>query len=216
VSRFSTVAGERGSPDTWRDPRGFAIKFYTSEGNLDIVGSWPARSSTGRTSTQRSKSADGTLTMRRTGCASATCRGRAAFAAGSVRAGIAVTTLRDVSTDQKVIVWHNPRCSKSRGALALLAERGVEPTVVRYLDEPPTRDDLIDLLRRLGTDDPRSITRTGENAYRELGLRDVDADVLLDALVANPILIERPIALLGDRAVVARPPEKVLELLDQA
>jgi arsenate reductase len=121
-----------------------------------------------------------------------------------------------VSTDQNVTVWHNPRCSKSRGALALLAERGVEPTVVRYLDDAPTRADLVDVLRRLGTDDPRAITRTGEKLYKDLGLREVDADVLLDALAANPVLIERPIAVLGDRAVVARPPEKVLELLDQA
>jgi arsenate reductase len=119
-------------------------------------------------------------------------------------------------TDQHMTVWHNPRCSKSRGALALLAERGVEPTVVRYLDDAPTRADLVDVLRRLGTDDPRSITRTGEKLYSELGLGEVDADVLLDALAANPILIERPIALLGERAVVARPPEKVLELLDRA
>jgi arsenate reductase len=63
---------------------------------------------------------------------------------------------------------------------------------------------------------PRAITRTGEKLYKDLGLREVDADVLLDALAANPVLIERPIAVLGDRAVVARPPEKVLELLDQA
>jgi arsenate reductase len=121
-----------------------------------------------------------------------------------------------VTTDVGMTIWHNPRCSKSRAALALLKEHGVEPTVVRYLDDAPTRAQLVDLLQRLGTDDPRSITRTGEKLYRELRLIEVDADVLLDALVANPILIERPIALLGDRAVVGRPPEKVLELLDQA
>ena len=119
-------------------------------------------------------------------------------------------------SNDDVTVWHNPRCSKSRSALALLAERGVEPTIVRYLDDAPTRADLIDVLRRLGDDDPRAITRTGEKLYKELRLRDVDADVLLDALAANPVLIERPIVMLGDRAVVGRPPEKVLELLDQA
>jgi arsenate reductase len=119
-------------------------------------------------------------------------------------------------TDPSVTVWHNPRCSKSRGALALLAERGVEPTVVRYLDDAPTRADLVDVLRRLGTEDPRAITRSGEKLYRELNLREADADALLDALAANPVLIERPIAVLGDRAVVGRPPEKVLELLDGA
>jgi len=110
-------------------------------------------------------------------------------------------------------MWHNPRCSKSRGALALLAEHGIEPTIVRYLDEAPTRDQLVDLLRRLGTDDPRAIVRTGEARYRELNLADADPDALLDALTTNPILIERPIVLVGDRAVVARPPERVLELV---
>lgn len=110
-------------------------------------------------------------------------------------------------------IWHNPRCSKSRGALALLTERGVDPTVVRYLEDAPTRAELEDVLRRLGTDDPSAIVRTGEARYRELGLAGADRDALLDALAANPILIERPIVLLGDRAVVARPPERALELL---
>jgi arsenate reductase (glutaredoxin) len=116
-------------------------------------------------------------------------------------------------TDASVTIWHNPRCSKSRGALALLTERGVDPTVVRYLDHPPTREQLVDVLRRLGTSDPRAITRTGEARYRELGLASADADTLLDALAANPILIERPIVLRDDRAVVARPPEQALTLL---
>jgi arsenate reductase len=111
------------------------------------------------------------------------------------------------------VIWHNPRCSKSRGALELLGERGIDPAVVRYLDEAPDRAALEDILRRLGTDDPRVITRTGEERYRELGLVDADRDTLLDALAANPVLIERPIVVVGDRAVVARPPERVLELL---
>ena len=111
------------------------------------------------------------------------------------------------------VIWHNPRCSKSRGALALLGERGVDPTVVRYLDDAPDRAALEDVLRRLGTDDLRAIIRTGEARYRELGLADADRDTLLDALAANPMLIERPIVFVGERAVVARPPERVLELL---
>lgn len=117
-------------------------------------------------------------------------------------------------TEPSVTIWHNPRCSKSRGALALLTEHGVDPEVVRYLDTSPTREQLADVLRRLGTDDPRVITRTGEARYRELGLADADPDALLDALAENPILIERPIVLVGERAVVGRPPERVLELLD--
>jgi arsenate reductase len=111
-------------------------------------------------------------------------------------------------------VWHNPRCSKSRGALALLAERGIEPALVRYLDQAPDRAALEDVLRKLGTDDPRVIIRTGEPRYRELDLAAADRDGLLDALVAEPALIERPIVVVGDRAVVARPPERLLELLD--
>jgi arsenate reductase len=116
-------------------------------------------------------------------------------------------------SEPSVTVWHNPRCSKSRGALALLAERGIDPDVVRYLDVAPGRAELVDVLRRLGTDDPMTIVRTGEARYRELGLAGADRDTLLDALVANPILIERPIVLVGERAVVARPPERALELL---
>jgi arsenate reductase len=117
-------------------------------------------------------------------------------------------------SEPSVTVWHNPRCSKSRGALALLAERGVDPEVVRYLDTAPSRADLVDVLRRLGSEDPLVITRTGEARYRELGLAGADRDTVLDALAANPILIERPIVLVGDRAVVARPPERALELLE--
>jgi arsenate reductase len=112
-----------------------------------------------------------------------------------------------------VTVWHNTRCSKSRGACALLEEQGVDAEIVRYLDQPPTRDELERVMGLLGIDDPRRMMRTGEPRYRELGLRDADADTLLDAMVANPVLIERPIVIRGDRAVIARPPERLLELL---
>lgn len=111
-----------------------------------------------------------------------------------------------------VTIWHNPRCSKSRGALALLGERGVDPTVLRYLDDAPSRAELERVLQLLGTDDPRAITRTAERLYRELGLAGADRDTLLDALAAHPALIERPIVIRGDRAVVGRPPERVDEL----
>ncbi|MGH3430034.1 MAG: arsenate reductase (glutaredoxin) [Mycobacteriales bacterium] len=112
-----------------------------------------------------------------------------------------------------VTVWHNSRCSKSRGVLELLAEHGVTPTVVRYLEEPPSRAELTDALRRLGTEDPRAITRTGEPLFRELNLEDATPDQLLTVLTENPVLIERPIVFVGDNAVVARPPERVLDLL---
>jgi arsenate reductase len=111
-------------------------------------------------------------------------------------------------------LWHNPRCSKSRRALALLEDRGVEPEVRRYLDDPPTADELEAALAALGRE-PWEIARMGEERARELGLREMphDRDAWIEILVANPILIERPIAIEGDRARLGRPPEDVLELL---
>lgn len=111
-------------------------------------------------------------------------------------------------------LFHNPRCSKSREALALLRERGVEPQVVEYLKQPPTAAEIDALLKQLGLE-PRQLMRKGEAVYKEL---DLDAPALtraalIDAMARNPILIERPIASDGRRAVLGRPPEKVLELL---
>jgi arsenate reductase len=111
-------------------------------------------------------------------------------------------------------VWFNPSCSKCRTARRLLEERGVGADYVEYLQTTPSKEELVRVLGLLGTDDPRTITRTGELLYRELGLADASADALLEALAAHPVLIERPIVIRGHRAVVARPPEKVLELLD--
>ena len=109
-------------------------------------------------------------------------------------------------------IWANPRCSKSRGAERLLAEQGITPNRVLYLDTPPSRRDLEAMLRRLDTDDPRVLVRTGEPAYK--CLEQAGPDELLDALAQHPELIERPVVARGDRAVVARPPERLLELLD--
>lgn len=114
---------------------------------------------------------------------------------------------------EPVTIWTNPRCSKSRGAEQLLAERGVRVEQVQYLDTPPSRAELEDVLSKLGTDDPRVLMRTGEPLYADLRLAEVGRDALLDALAAHPQLIERPIVIAGGRAVVARPPEKLLELL---
>ena len=116
-----------------------------------------------------------------------------------------------------VTVWANPRCSKSRGAEAILAElaghRKVQVERLLYLDTPPTRAQLEDVLRKLGTDDPRVLVRTGEPEFTELGLQDAGREQLLDALASHPRLIERPVVIVGDRAVVARPPERLHELL---
>jgi len=110
-------------------------------------------------------------------------------------------------------VWFNPNCSKCRTVQGILTEKGVEAEYVRYLEQAPSRDQIEEVLQMLGTDDPRAITRTGEAVYKELGLAGADRDALLDAMVANPILIERPIVIRGERAVVGRPPENVLDLL---
>lgn len=112
-----------------------------------------------------------------------------------------------------VTVWFNARCSKCRTTQGILEEHGVDADYVKYLESAPTRDELERVLRLLGTDDPMAIVRTGENRWTELGLEDAGRDAILDALAANPVLIERPIVIRGDKAVVARPPEKVLELL---
>ncbi len=115
----------------------------------------------------------------------------------------------------QVTLYHNPRCSKSREALKLLQERGVEPGIVLYLEQPPNAAQLRDLLKRLQID-ARSLLRRGEEEYRELGLADesLSEQVLIEAMVKHPRLIERPIAVAGARAVIGRPPERVLELLD--
>ncbi len=89
-------------------------------------------------------------------------------------------------------------------------------TEVRYLDEPPSVEDLRRLMALLGIDDPRAMMRTGEPLYGELHLADAAPDELLAAVAAHPILLERPIFVVGDRAVIGRPPERVMELLEQA
>src|SRR5687768_13215303 len=109
----------------------------------------------------------------------------------------------DNTETEETTVWFNPSCSKCRGARDLLDERGVDASYVRYLDDAPTRDELERVLGLLGFDDPREMMRTGETVYRDLGLASVDdRHALLDAMVANPILIERPIVIRGDRAVI--------------
>jgi len=111
-------------------------------------------------------------------------------------------------------IYHNPRCSKCRSALQLLRDRGEEPTVVEYLKAAPSVEELEQILDLLGMQ-PRELMRTGEAIYREAGLDDpaLDRRALLEAMVRNPILIERPIVIKNGRAVIARPPERALEIL---
>jgi arsenate reductase (glutaredoxin) len=113
-----------------------------------------------------------------------------------------------------VSVWFNPACGTCRTTQGILAERGVDAELFEYLHERPSRADIERVMGLLGTDDPRTIVRTKEPVYRELRLADAGRDQLLDAMAANPVLIERPIVIRGDRAVVARPADRVLELLD--
>lgn len=111
-------------------------------------------------------------------------------------------------------LYHNPRCSKSRGALELLRARGHDPEIVPYLEQPPTADELRELAGLLGVG-ARGLLRTGEDEYRELGLGDpsLDEDALIEAMASHPRLIERPILVHAGKAVIGRPPERVLDIL---
>ena len=113
-----------------------------------------------------------------------------------------------------VEVYFNPACSNCRTADAILKDKGIDATHVRYLEQAPTKEQLEEVLRKLGTDEPREIVRTKEPEYDELGLAGASRDELLDAMVAHPILIQRPIVIHGDKAVVARPPDKLLALFE--
>lgn len=112
----------------------------------------------------------------------------------------------------EVTVFFNPRCTKCRLTRDLLDERDVAASYFRYVDEPPSADEVRAVMTKLGIDDPRAMMRTGESVYRDLGLADVEGDALVEAMAAHPILIQRPIVIVGDRAVIARPPELALEL----
>jgi len=113
-----------------------------------------------------------------------------------------------------VTIYHNPRCSKSRQTLALLQDKGIEPEIVEYLKTPPSVAELKKILGQLGMA-PRELMRKGEAAYKERGLKDASKsdDELIAAMVAEPILIERPIVLSGGKARLGRPPEQVLEIV---
>ncbi len=113
-----------------------------------------------------------------------------------------------------VTIYHNPRCSKSRQTLALLEQRGADTNIVEYLKTPPSAEQLRTILDMLGLS-PRDLMRKKETAYAEAALDDpaLDDAALIEAMVANPILIERPIVINGSRAAVGRPPENVLDIL---
>ncbi|MEE8307479.1 MAG: arsenate reductase (glutaredoxin) [Gammaproteobacteria bacterium] len=113
-----------------------------------------------------------------------------------------------------VTLYHNPRCSKSRQTLALLEEHGITPEIVLYLDNPPSVDELGSVLTMLGVE-PREAMRRKEDPYKANGLDDdgLSRNDLIAAMVANPILIERPIVVTNGKAAIGRPPESVLDIL---
>ncbi|WP_233966681.1 arsenate reductase (glutaredoxin) [Pectobacterium polaris] len=119
------------------------------------------------------------------------------------------------STQTSVTIYHNPRCSKSRETLALLQEHNITPDVVLYLDTPPDAATLAQLIKQLGFTSARELMRTKEEIYQQLGLSDaaLTEAQLIQAMIDNPKLIERPIVVAQGQARIGRPPEQVLEIL---
>jgi arsenate reductase (glutaredoxin) len=113
----------------------------------------------------------------------------------------------------QVTIWHNPKCSKSRAALDILEESGCEKDVVNYLETTPTKDEITTALTMLGMN-PRELMRTKEDIYTELNLKDEnDYDVLVDAMVENPKLIERPVIFKEGQAIIGRPTSIIAKFL---
>lgn len=114
-----------------------------------------------------------------------------------------------------VTIWHYPRCSKSRKTLALLEERDLDITLRKYRKDPPSAEELDRVLQLLGME-PRELMRQKEDAYDELGLDDesLSRDALIEAMVDNPVLIQRPVVIHAGRAALGRPPEDVLGLFN--
>ncbi len=115
----------------------------------------------------------------------------------------------------EIIIYHNPRCSKSRQTLELLRSQGIEPTIVEYLLKPPNHQQLDSILRGLEMQ-PRELMRKSEKEYKDLNLQDpgLSRDQLIEAMVQHPRLIERPIVVAGHQIKIGRPPESVLEILN--
>ena len=116
------------------------------------------------------------------------------------------------NTDEFVI-YHNPRCSKSREALALLQQHGIDPQIIEYLKTPPTKTELRDVIKKLGIK-PEALVRNGEHVFKQkFADRNLSDDEWIAAMADNAVLIERPIVIRSDRAIIGRPPERVNELL---
>lgn len=112
-------------------------------------------------------------------------------------------------------IYHNPKCTKSRQTLQLLQDQGEDPEIIQYLDTPPDVKTLRTLVKKLGLERAHDLVRTKEKEYREAGLsKDSDDDTVLKAIAEYPKLLERPVVVRGDQAVIGRPPENALELIE--
>lgn len=111
-----------------------------------------------------------------------------------------------------VTIYHNPRCSKSRETLALIEGKGIQPAIIEYLKNPPSAAELARILKVLGKA-PRDILRAKEAAEAGIDPNCLSDDALIDAMVANPAVIERPIVVAGPKAALGRPPENILNIL---
>lgn len=114
---------------------------------------------------------------------------------------------------QEITIWHNPKCSKSREAMEILQDNNCEAEVVKYLEEKPDAKKIKAILKMLGIT-PRELMRTKEDIYKELNLKDeTDEEALIEAMAKHPKLIERPIIIKGERAIIGRPTERIAEFL---
>ena len=114
----------------------------------------------------------------------------------------------------KIQIWHNPRCSKSRNALQFLEEEGIDAEVVKYLDMPHSKEEIKNLISMLGLSSARDLMRTKEEVYKTLDLKNIeDEEKLIEAMVENPRLIERPIVIKDTKAAIGRPIEKIIDLV---
>ena len=119
-----------------------------------------------------------------------------------------------MTTDDTYTLYHNPKCSKSCAVKAILEERGARFQVTNYMEDPLTEQDLLSIMQKLGTEDPRDMMRIHGREFGEIGCDELQGEDLVRAMVANRILIQRPILVRGNRAVIGRPVQKVEELLD--
>lgn len=117
-------------------------------------------------------------------------------------------------SDEKLIIYHNPRCSKSRETLKILQDNNRQAEVIEYLHEPPNKQDLAKIIKMLGIS-PRQLLRTTEPEYKDAGLDDesISDEHITAAICRNPVLLQRPIVIQGNKAIIGRPPSKVLEII---